>query len=104
MTTLDTLIRQCATVLEQTPDAVLTLRADVLLIHLEALRACNAELPHYDIGDLLHHNGSLVKVYGVTKAANKRDRFWYRVGSRNGPMQEVRESALARTNGRVKHG
>ena len=95
MATLATLIHQCAAALAHTPDAVLTVRADVLLAHLEELQRVGGELPLYAVGDLIHYRKQLVKVFGVTKAANKRDRYWYRVGSRTVAMQEVRESALA---------
>jgi hypothetical protein len=74
---------------------VLTVRADTLLVYLEALRDVEAELPLYAVGDLVHHNGDAVQVHGVERAANKRDRFWYVVGSsRTVAKQTVRESAL----------
>jgi hypothetical protein len=91
---LDTLIASCAAVLAQTPDAVLTVRADTLLVYLEALRDVEAELPLYAVGDLVHHNGDLVQVRSVEKAANLYDRFLYHIGSRTVAKQTVRESAL----------
>jgi hypothetical protein len=94
VTPLDTLIASCTAVLAQTPDAVLTVRADVLLVYLEALRDVEAELPRYAVGDLVHHNGGLVQVRGIMAAANPHDRFWYVVGSRTVAMQQVRESVL----------
>lgn len=100
---LSTLIGHCHAVLAQTPDAVLTVRADTLLVYLEALRDVEAELPLYAVGDLVHHNGGLVQVRGVMAAANKRDRFWYVVESRTVPMQQVRESALRSVRNGVKH-
>lgn len=93
MTTLDTLIYQCTAVLADTPDAVLSVRADELLVHLEALQEHNAELPRYRVGDMVRLNGDLVRVYGVVKAANPNDRYWYRVGTQTARTQ-VREGVL----------